>query len=77
MFATVTFMYVASNLAMGTYRLLLLQHASVDEYVIYSRVVSWSLGALMFLIVAWLLRRATRATTGGDHTAGPNRIAPG
>lgn len=63
-FITITLMYVASNLAMGTYRLLLIQAVPADEYVIFSRAASWPLGIGMFALSGWLLRRAATGKVG-------------
>ena len=60
-FVQITLLYVASNLAMGLYRSMLLQVVSVSEYVLYSRSVSWPLGIAMFALAIWLMARAVRA----------------
>ncbi len=59
-FVQVTWMYVLSNVLMGTYRVVLLLEAGVSEYVLYSRMVSWPLGIAMFAAVWWMLARARR-----------------
>lgn len=59
-FYITTLLLTVMNAMQGTARLYLLQNLSVDEYLIWSRVVSYSLNIVMFIIAYNLIGRAAR-----------------
>ena len=59
-FYITTLLLAGMNAMQGTARLYLLQNLSVDEYLIWSRVVSYSLNIVMFIIAYNLIGRAAR-----------------
>lgn len=59
-FFIATWLLVAVNAAQGTSRVILLETQSVDQYLLWSRVASWSLNIGLFLVTYLLIYLAVR-----------------
>ena len=60
-FFLATWLLVVVNAVQGTSRVFLLENLSVDQYLLWSRAVSWSLNIGLFAVTYVLIHRAVRA----------------
>jgi len=60
-FFLATWLLVVVNAIQGTSRVFLLDNLSVDQYLLWSRAVSWSLNIALFAVTYVLIYRAVRA----------------
>ncbi len=59
-FVRLSLLWAVQNLLTGVVRVVMLQEFSTDEYILFSRAVSWPLGLGLFAVSSFLIARAVR-----------------